>query len=292
MTRANLCVLLSTSFFALVAVGGQALWLIQQAGHVGGALLLACYFLLASLSYVALVKAMWTSPGRLADLKASAISVQEEPAQTCDKCAAWKPERGHHCSTCGECTLKMDHHCHWISSCVGFRNYKFFFLFVVYGTLTQAPAGFEAWDYAAMACLCLVGPMSIFSVGFAPLHCALVLVNQTTIENIKKVPQDKYDIGTFRNCQQVLGANPLAWGCPFVWGVDESLYDGVCWDRAGHLAGAPKSAAEDALGGTDSDAEVKVHVDGGDTLIECQAAIEPTNTHLHATGAGHAIEPN
>ena len=71
----------------------------------------------------------------------------------CPRCRLIKPDRCHHCSLCNRCVLKMDHHCPWyplclsschcichyvcctlcrINNCVGFSNYKFFFLFLFY----------------------------------------------------------------------------------------------------------------------------------------------------------------
>jgi len=53
----------------------------------------------------------------------------------CKWCAKYKPDRCHHCRVCRVCVLKMDHHCPWIYNCVGFRNHKFFFLFIFYVTI-------------------------------------------------------------------------------------------------------------------------------------------------------------
>ena len=53
----------------------------------------------------------------------------------CAKCNAYKPPRAHHCSSCNRCIVRMDHHCPWINNCIGYRNMKFFVLFLVYTLL-------------------------------------------------------------------------------------------------------------------------------------------------------------
>ena len=52
----------------------------------------------------------------------------------CKKCMRHKPPRTHHCRVCNKCVLRMDHHCVWVNNCVGHRNYKSFFLFLLYVT--------------------------------------------------------------------------------------------------------------------------------------------------------------
>lgn len=54
----------------------------------------------------------------------------------CKWCSKYKPDRCHHCRICKTCILKMDHHCPWIYNCVGFKNYKYFFLLLIYSMLT------------------------------------------------------------------------------------------------------------------------------------------------------------
>ncbi|KAK6903917.1 hypothetical protein I203_107428 [Kwoniella mangroviensis CBS 8507] len=62
----------------------------------------------------------------------------------CKKCNGWKPDRCHHCRHCEQCVLKMDHHCPWVGTCVGYHNYKPFFLFINCALLLAIYATFEA----------------------------------------------------------------------------------------------------------------------------------------------------
>ena len=39
--------------------------------------------------------------------------------------------RTKHCEDCGKCVRKYDHHCPWLEACIGERNHKFFWMFLL-----------------------------------------------------------------------------------------------------------------------------------------------------------------
>ena len=85
------------------------------------------------------------------------INILKFLARYCEKCVHIKPDRCHHCSVCGVCVTKMDHHCPWVNNCVGFKNYKFFILFLGYAFIycifvafTSLPYFIQFWKVPVM----------------------------------------------------------------------------------------------------------------------------------------------
>ncbi|KAL1926868.1 hypothetical protein VTP01DRAFT_5198 [Rhizomucor pusillus] len=166
----------------------------------------------------------------------------------CQKCQLDKFDRTHHCRSCKSCILKMDHHCPWVNNCVGFYNYKFFYLFILYASLVcvyvfaatlpptldvlNGPMSIFGLDFNWPVLVFVSGIFGLFLIPFTGFHTRQLLKNRTTIEFYEKanfrlgrvsngridIMRSRYfnpwDIGAKRNFIQVMGANPWKWFIP------------------------------------------------------------------------------
>jgi len=182
----------------------------------------------------------------------AAINIQEVKKsgdrRHCKWCGKYKPDRCHHCRVCRTCILKMDHHCPWIYNCVGFHNYKYFFLLLFYSVAdlhliawTMFESVMRSWDintpFLTMF-FCLFGEtlsnfLGMLITAFFVFHIWLMLRSMTTIEFCeKKMPKggketqdvgSVYDLGCYGNIRNVLGPNPLTWFIPVETGIGDGL---------------------------------------------------------------------
>ena len=100
-------------------------------------------FLLYLLTIYLLIKVSFCDPGILLrfPLKNNIIEDKKDRRifqlgyiqkyKFCSSCSIMRPLRSTHCGDCNNCVEKFDHHCPWIGSCVGKRNYKYFFGFLL-----------------------------------------------------------------------------------------------------------------------------------------------------------------
>eukprot|EP00826_Nyctotherus_ovalis_P031633 TRINITY_DN2531_c0_g1_i2.p1 TRINITY_DN2531_c0_g1~~TRINITY_DN2531_c0_g1_i2.p1 ORF type:complete len:321 (+),score=84.26 TRINITY_DN2531_c0_g1_i2:25-963(+) len=51
--------------------------------------------------------------------------------EECRVCKMTRIARSKHCSACNVCVEKFDHHCVWANKCIGAKNYRYFFWFVL-----------------------------------------------------------------------------------------------------------------------------------------------------------------
>ncbi|KAI8147287.1 DHHC palmitoyltransferase-domain-containing protein [Fennellomyces sp. T-0311] len=189
------------------------------------------------------------------------ISKNDGLPRYCETCQCYKPDRTHHCKECNTCILKMDHHCPWISGCVGHKNYKFFFLFVLYCAVyavwvlaTSIPTVVEALtkqdsplDPQWIVLLVLAFVFGMTLVGFAAVHGYYIIENKTTIEHISQRPNEVridfdtsgynyeivtthaddnlWNLGHSRNWRSVMGKSPWSWFLPIYGGLgDGSIF--------------------------------------------------------------------
>lgn len=149
--------------------------------------------------YFNYAKCVFTSPGNTLSVENELL--EQFPVVTefgsirfCNKCNRNKPYMTHHCHICKRCVLKMDHHCPWMNNCIGWANYRYFFLFVywllvsgVYAAsmillhMMHGPRGLRR-DHKLVFAFVLSLAVSVSLFLLFCWHVYLILSGQTTID--------------------------------------------------------------------------------------------------------------
>lgn len=161
----------------------------------------------------------------------------------CKSCQKLKPPMTHHCHICKRCILRMDHHCPWMHNCVGFFNYRFFLLFLVYMWVGSGYTAYMAFiplqtsddeDDIAHVLFTFVLSLAVFFsiMGLFWFHVYLVLSAQTSIDfaayrrrrrqariearqkgekTVMPPSTNNYDLGKIRNLRNIFDRGGAFW---------------------------------------------------------------------------------
>jgi len=247
-------------FLWCVYVMGHCLPLLQsEATAIRGWVYLVLFNILAVLLLSCYTRSVFTHPGSIPDKETSPDGTAWEvdamdkrlpgnmegqiflekkrlgARRDCKWCGKYKPDRCHHCRVCRTCVLKMDHHCPWIYNCVGFRNFKYFFLLIVYSCLslhfmtwTMIPTVSGAMSdrgtpflrmFVMLFGLTLAGFIACLLTMFLSFHIYLMLNAMTTIEFCEKSKRrnyvsPSYSRGYLGDIKAVLGDDVFLWFLP------------------------------------------------------------------------------
>eukprot|EP00295_Goniomonas_pacifica_P018965 CAMPEP_0175852522 /NCGR_PEP_ID=MMETSP0107_2-20121207/26251_1 /TAXON_ID=195067 ORGANISM="Goniomonas pacifica, Strain CCMP1869" /NCGR_SAMPLE_ID=MMETSP0107_2 /ASSEMBLY_ACC=CAM_ASM_000203 /LENGTH=311 /DNA_ID=CAMNT_0017168049 /DNA_START=11 /DNA_END=947 /DNA_ORIENTATION=- len=235
------------------------------------------FHVLVALLLVSYARTIGTDPGAVPEdfvpqRDDEELGAARRTRRFCERCHCFKPERCHHCSICDRCILKMDHHCPWVNNCIGWRNHKYFLLFLFYTATAASLSAIadlhwafvrepEASDlpisYAALfeishtVLMCLI---TLFLSFFTWHHVRMALVNVTTLESFTMresvrviltndpTPSDLF-MSPRENWESIFGTNVWTWFNPFSCG---STGDGTTF-RVHRQARLPSEEQEDPI---------------------------------------------
>ena len=164
----------------------------------------------------------------------------------CPYCKTYVPPRAFHCLTCRKCSLRRDHHCFFVGKCIGYKNHKFFTLFLfhvfiaaLYALILSFTLVFRmSGGFSFIVLGATIFPMIAWFFQLIPVNFIVMVLTSLTVlvvvvsgamlgvtlwhiyngqtfweaqQNIRRAP------GWKNNAEDVLGSRWwVTWLCPFI----------------------------------------------------------------------------
>ena len=94
------------------------------------------YIIVSAFVFILYISLSFSNPGKMINNEYNdlldIVEKGNDAEDFCPYCLVKNNFRSKHCLICQNCIDEFDHHCFWVGNCIGKKNYKLFFIFLIY----------------------------------------------------------------------------------------------------------------------------------------------------------------